>query len=184
MNTQLSLPVVKGFSNATALHVALTEPYQPFPRAADIQSVICLFAMWDENAFDTSKSHPPALERLEATSIEHVETAKLYDVDFRGRPHGKARLKRMPPFEQNQRKWESNKYGSVTYCVSETPFVNAMQRAHIQSMFPIDEWAFADIAKIVLRGKRRAPFRSIVVLIRDAIQSSQLSSFVMLSRAK
>lgn len=181
-HTELRLPVVKGYTNARGVYAALSEPYQPFDRAPEIQSIITMFVQWNEDAIDAGKpGMPDSFERLFPTDIDYIDNAKLHDVDYKGRPHGKKYLAEQPPFEQRQRRMESESFGSVAYKPMETPFITTEQRIHIQSMFPVDDFPFAYILRIQLAGKRNKNFNSLMVIEPDNVAGTQLSMFLMLS---
>ena len=185
MSNQLDLPVVKGYSNAKNVHFALTDPYSPFERAPAIQSIVCMFVKWDDDSIAYGDGDMPnAFEKFDATDIAYIDDAKLHDVDFKGKPYGKKRLAELPPFEKSQSRRQSLEYGSVEYSNLETPFILSKQRAHIQSMFPVNEFPFAHVLRIQLRGKRHPFFQSLVVIEPDATVSSQLTLFVMASFGK
>jgi len=183
--TKYTYPVVKGYTNAAAVHAALTESYQPMPRAPEIQSIIKLFIAWNEDALDAGKSDmPPSFELIHATDIESIDSANLHNVDYRGRPLSKKRLAELPPFEETQRRRQSESYGSVQITTLDKPFISSNERAHIQSMFPLADFPFADIVRINLRGKRNANFRSVTILEVGNNESMWLTHYLMQSAAK
>lgn len=173
--TQTDFPVVKGYSNAIAVHAALTEPYVPFERAPEIQSIISLFVRWNESALDKHNT-PNAFEQLQAEDIAYIDSVKLHDVNWKGTP-----LKKKPALCFQRR--ESNEYGSVTHTLLETPFITAKQRAHIQSMFPVADYPHAEVLRIQLHRKQ-SNVNSIVVIERDSTVSMWLTHYLMRSSAK
>lgn len=181
-NTTLNFPVVKGYSNARGVYAALTEPYLHHPHAPPIQSIIAMFVQWDESTIDVGKRNMPnAFERLSATDIAWVDSAKLHDVNYRGKPLSKKRIAELPSITRRQHRRRSDSYGAVNHFPLEKPFIDDKQRSHIQSMFPVDDFPFAHVLRIQLKGKRNDNFKSLVVIEPDVDASMQLTHYVMKS---